>query len=248
MAGEALGGAGQGAAQGASYGGVWGAIIGGALGAYGGYQQAQMSKRFRRRQRAAIEQARKFADETVAKVTSSELFTSAKNFLQNTFSNAADSPLAIDFAKRIRAQQSVRGTFTGNISAAQEAVGTSGFAQQLRTNLLPSALQYAEAPERLRQSVLASDAPLRVAAATGAPLVGLPSGFQSDLGGALAGGISGASGGFQIGTQFDQQRRFDLQLEEIRKARADRSGAPSTEGQTAANDVEQLIAALGGYA
>lgn len=226
---------GHGAAEGAaagSAGGVTGIIVGGALGALGGVFAARASKKFRRRQRKAIQSARDFADATVDRITSDPLFQGARDFLESTFNDAAGSPLAQDFAKSIRAAQSVRGTFSGNIGAAQEAIGTSGFAQQLRSQLLPQAMNFAEAPERLRQQILGFEAPLRVASATGAQLPGLgPQGsLGSSFGSAFTGGISGALGGFQIGSQFDAQRSFNARLDALRDAKA----ARASEGDGAA--------------
>jgi hypothetical protein len=225
MADSPAHGATTGAAAGAA-GGPAGIIIGGALGALGGVFAARASKRFRRRQRGAIQSAREFADATVARITEDPLFQGARDFLSSTFNEAGQSPLAIDFAKSIRAAQSVRGTFAGNIGAAQEAIGTSGFAQRLRTQLLPQAMSFAEAPERLRQSILGFEAPLRVASATGAQLPGLgPQGsLGSQFGQAFTGGISGALGGFQIGSAFDAQRAFSQQLDALRLSKAEREG------------------------
>lgn len=225
-----MAGVGEGAASGAaqgSAGGVGGLIVGGALGAIGGAFAARSSKKFRRRQRKAIQSARDFADETVSSIVNDELFTSAREFLRGTFAEDGDSPLAQDFGKSIRAAQSVRGTFSGNIGAAQEAIGTSGFQQRLRSQLLPQALAFAEAPERLRQQILGFEAPLRVAAATGARLPGLgPTGsLGSSVGSAFTGGISGALGGFQIGSEFDAQRAFNAQLDELRQSKTDRGGS-----------------------
>ena len=232
MAGEAAGGAASGAATGFAVGGPLGLIVGGALGALGGAQSERQQRKFRRRQRRAIAEARKFADETVTKITEGELFSSATDFLKSTFADAADSPLAQDFAKSIRAAQSVRGTFSGNIGAAQEAVGTSGFAQRLRQSLLPQAQAFAEAPERLRQSILALEAPLRSAAATGATIGGLgAAGSIGGFGSALTGGVSGALGGFQIGSQFDAQQSFQSQLDALRLEKVKRE----TGGQTSAS-------------
>lgn len=229
MANGAASGAASGAAQGAS-GGVTGVIVGGALGALGGVFAARASKRFRRRQRAAIQSARDFADATVERITSDDLFTGARDFLSSTFNEGAQSPLALDFAKSIRAAQSVRGTFRGNIGAAQEAIGASGFAQRLRAQLLPQALSFAEAPERLRQSVLGFEAPLRVAAATGAQIAGV--GPQAQIGSAFGqgftGGVSGALGGFQVGSAFDAQRAFSAQLDALRLAKSERDGGASS--------------------
>ena len=230
-----------------------GAIVGGSLGALSGLTGARAQTKFRRRQRKAIASARDFADETVARITGGELFSSANEFLTSTFKDSAGSPLAQDFAKSIRAAQSVRGTFSGNLGAAQEAVGTSGFAQKLRQSLLPQAQNFAFAPEQLRQSILAQEAPLRVAAATGGSIAGVgPQGsIGSQFGGAFNQAISGGLGGFQIGSAIDAQSRFQSQLDALRGAKAERgAGAPSgfggiTQSQTS---LDQRIAQFGGFA
>jgi hypothetical protein len=225
-----------------------GLILGAGLGALGGVLDERQSRKFRRRQRKAIEQARKFADATVKRITEDELFVGARDFISDTFKNAADSPLAKDFAKSVRAAQSVRGTFSGNISAAAEGIGTSAAAQRLRTQLLPSALQFAEAPERLRQSVISTEAPLFAAAATGAPIFG-GGPQQSPFSSAISGGLQGAAGGFQIGSAFDQQNSFEAQLAELRKAKADRQGSSGfSSGFDAGNSsaLEDLINSFGG--
>jgi len=213
-------------------GALTGAALGLTLGAVGGFLQERQQRRFRRRQRRAIQAARDFAQETVRGIQESDLFSGATEFITSTFQDAGDSPLAQDFAKSIQAAQSARGTFTGNLAAAQEAVGRSAAAQRLRAQLLPAAQQFAEAPERLRQSVLSTEAPLRVAAATGAPIAGLggPPQLSSPLGSAISGGLSGAIGGFQLGSQFDSQQRFDARLEGLRKQRAGRLGSSNLSG------------------
>jgi len=248
-------GAGEGAASGATtglaLGGPLGLVLGAGLGALGGALSERQARRFRRRQRKAIAAARKFADETVKRITEDDLFKGARDFITSTFQNAADSPLAQDFAKSVRAAQSVRGTFSGNIGAAQEAFGHSAAAQRLRSQLLPSALQFAEAPERLRQSIVSTEAPLFAAAATGSPLFGAGN-LQSAAGNAISGGISGAAGGFQIGSAFDQDRSFQAQLEALRKSKGATDGSPQTSAQVSAGGgegqpafLQQLIQSLG---
>ncbi|MEE8522188.1 MAG: hypothetical protein V3S83_12580 [Gemmatimonadota bacterium] len=206
----------QGAQQGASAGPA-GALIGGVVGVAGGLIQERADRRTRRRQRKAIGAAQAFAKETVERITASKLFSGARSFLEETFENAADSPLARDFGKSIRQAQSVRGTFAGNLGAIQESIGTSAFSQRLRQSLLPAAQQFAFAPEQLRLQILQTEAPLRVAAATGAGLPGLgrPN-IGSQLGGALSQGLSGAAGGFQLGRQIDfNQQLHDLRTQQV---------------------------------
>lgn len=238
-------GAAQGAASGAAAGsgaGVTGMLVGGTLGVIGGIQAERAQRKFRRRQRKAIASARTFADETVAKITGGELFQSAQQFLQNSFAEDGDSPLAKDFAKSIRAAQSVRGTFSGNLGAAQEAVGTSAFQQRLRQSLLPQALQFSEAPERLRQSILAQEAPLRVAAATGAQIAGV--GPQGSIGGALGSaltqGVSGALGGFQAGSAVGAQNQFQSQLDALRLAKTQRETGQGSAGSFSTGNVQPI--------
>ncbi|MCI0354818.1 MAG: hypothetical protein L0099_07255 [Acidobacteria bacterium] len=176
----------------------------GALGAAGGFLQALRAEkgatRFRRRQRKAIAEAERVAGERVSRVEQSELFRGARQFIEGTFQDAVGTPLAQDFAKSIRAAQSARGVFSGAAAEAGEASGVAAFAQQLRANLLPSALSFSQFPETLRAQILSSEVPLRVAASTGAALPGLaPQQTFDPLSAALTQGISGAAGGFQLG-------------------------------------------------
>lgn len=244
-------GAAGGAAAGASFGPI-GAIVGGSLGALGGFLGARSKTKFRRRQRKAISSARKFADETVERITGGELFSSANEFLTSSFRDTTNSPLAQDFAKSIRAAQSVRGTFSGNLGAAQESFGVSGFAQKLKQSLLPQAQNFAFAPERLRQSILAQEAPLRVAAATGGSIAGVgPQGsIGSQFGGALSQGVAGGLGGFQIGSAIDAQNRFQTQLDALRNAKSERGGGGQGGGGIAQGQsfLDQRIQQFSGFA
>lgn len=140
----------------------------------------------------------------VEEILADPLLTSARSFLQGTFDNAADSPLAQDFAKGIRSAQAARGTLFGGAAESAEAGGLAAFAQRLRQDLLPSALQFGGLSEQLRQGILGFEAPLRTAAATGGSglgsgnLTGLPSVFGS----ALSGALSGGAGGFALDREF----------------------------------------------
>lgn len=201
-------------------GGLFGLLGGAALGGLGGILGERNARKARRRQRQALGEARQFADETVARITGGELFSSAQEFLTSTFRDAGTSPLAQDAAKQIRAAQSVRGTFAGNIGAVAEGFGTSAAAQRLRSSLLPQALTFALAPEQLRQSVLGFEAPLRVAAATGGQLAGVgPSNIQSPFSSFAGQALQGALGGFQIGSAIQSQRtqsqRLALQQQQL---------------------------------
>lgn len=219
-----------------------GALVGGLIGLAGGFLQERGQRKFRRRQRRAISQAREFADETVSNIINSELFSSAQDFITSTFRDAADSPLAQDFGKRIRSQQAIRGTFTGNLAAAQEAIGVSGFAQQLRSSLLSPALQFATTPERLRQSILSVEAPLRVAAATGAQLPGLGAqgSFLSPLEAMLGQGLSGGAAGFQLGLERQQSQ----ELQALRQAQGEREGFSVLDPDTDTDSLINRIRAL----
>ncbi len=191
--------------------GASGALIGGLFG-FGTelLRSAQAKKtqtRFRRRQRAAIGEARKFADESVSRVTSSPLFSQASQFLESTFGAPEDSPLVNQFRKSLQTSQASRGLFFGGAPAAAEAGGIAVASQQLRQSLLPNILNFTFQPEQLRQSVLDQESRLRVAAATGAPLIGLPEQAVDPLGNALQSAISGAAGGFQLGQQFGGQQQ-----------------------------------------
>ena len=150
--------------------------------------------------------------------------------------------LARSFAKSIRAQQAVRGTFgAGRLAASQEALGTSAFSQRLRQSLLPQALQFSFAPEQFRQSIAGFETPRLVAAATGGQLQGVgPPNFGPGL---LSGFLSGASGGFQLGQGFDQNRIAQGELDELRQMRRSRFGAGATAIQDPISGSQQQILA-----
>lgn len=185
-----------------------GAIVGATAGAVGGFIQAHDAKRqqrlFAHRQRAAVADARKFADAKVESITNSKLFQGAQSFLEGTFGDAASTPLAQDFATGIRQAQAARGLLFGGAAISQEASGLAAFSQQLKAGLLPEARAFIQLPEQLRQSILGFEAPLRVSSVTGAPLQGIqaPQILQSPLSGALTQGVAGGLGGFQIGQSF----------------------------------------------
>lgn len=140
----------------------------------------------------------------VEEILADPLLVSARNFLQGTFDNAPDSPLAQDFVKGIRAAQASRGTFFGGSAEVAEAGGLSAFSQRLRQDLLPSLQSFGTLGESLRQGILGFEAPLRTAAATGGGGLGDASGFlgPSPFGSALTGALSGAAGGFSLDRQF----------------------------------------------
>jgi hypothetical protein len=208
--------------------GAGGAIAGGILGLAGGllqgFEQRRAQTKARRRQRRAIESARSFADERVSAITEGELFSRAEGFLSSTFGPDAASPLAEDTAKRIAAIQSSRGTFFGAAGTIDAAGGAAAALHQSRMQLLPSALQFAQAPEQLRQSILGFEAPLRVAAATGAPVAGLGGAIPTEptiFSGALNSALAGAFGGFQLGQDADASaRRRDASLAQAEQLRA----------------------------
>jgi hypothetical protein len=224
--------------------GVGGAIAGGLLGLTGGIissvEQRRAQTRFRRRQRGAIESARQFADERVAAITGGDIFRKASDFLSRTFDDGTTNPLAGDVAKRLSALQAERGAFFGGAAALDVAAGAGGFLQQQRQSLLPTAAQFAFEPERIRQSVLGFEAPLRIAASTGAAFGGLqPQPFVPGVASsALNNAISGAAGGFNIGRSVGGDR-----------ARLDASAQRRTsQDATAARfaSIEQQLAQLGG--
>jgi len=193
-----------------------GAVLGGAGGFISAYNERKQQTRFRRRQRQAIGEAREFADARVAAITGSQLFQDAQGFLEGTFgSDAINSPLARDFATGVRQAQASRGLLFGGAAVSQEASGLAAFVQQQRAGLLPQALQFAQAPEQIRQSVLGFEAPLRVAARTGAALPGItaPQILDSPLSAAFKQAVAGAAGGFQIGSSIDQGNRLNRQLD-----------------------------------
>lgn len=206
-------------------------VVGGLLGLTGDLVGAiatnRAQTRNRRRQRKAIAEARTFTDERLAELLGTgTLFSQGVDFLRGTFGEAADSPLAQDFVKQIRAAQAARGTLFGGAAVSTEASGLAAFSQNLRASLLPQLLSFSFAPEQLRQSILGFEAPLRVAARTGGALPGVgpaPTPVNPFVA-ALQGAIGGATGGFQVGLGFDQlaqsqQKNATLEkiLEELTK-------------------------------
>lgn len=189
---------------GAAVGGVAGGVLGLVGSLISSYENRAIQTRARRRQRGAIEEARRFADERVAAVRQGDVFRKAESFLSRTFDDTQENPLLVDAAKRLAVAQSERGAFFGNAPALEAAGGASAYLQQFRASLLPSALQFAEAPERLRQDIFGSEAALRAAAATGAPIAGAPNLGSPIFGPALENTIAGAAGGFQLGRDYDQ--------------------------------------------
>lgn len=184
-------------------GGLIGGIGGLVTDIIGGVRAERAQRRFRRRQRRAIGEARQFADETVRRITEGGLFQQGTEFLQSTFGAAEDSPLVQDFVKQLRSAQSARGLFFGGASAQAEAGGLAVASQRLRQGLLPQLQSFALAPEQLRQSVLGQEANLRVAAATGAALPGLQQpDFIDPIIGGIRSGIQGAAGGAALGAEF----------------------------------------------
>lgn len=183
--------------------------VGGLLGLVGGISGAITQKKtqtkFRRRQREAIGEARDFTSGRLEELLGEgTLFSQGTDFLSGTFGAADQSPLAQDFVKQIRAAQASRGTLFGGAPEAAEAGGLAAFSQQLRASLLPQLLSFTQAPEQLRQSILGFEAPLRVAARTGAsiPGIGAPQPGVDIFGSGLAGLVSGISGGAQVGSSF----------------------------------------------
>lgn len=200
-----------------------GALGGGALGLIGGLisssEQKRAAKKSRRRQRKAVGQARTFADERVAELTGEgTLFASGVDFLRDTFGDAANSPLAKDFVKQIRAAQAAKGTLFGSAADFNEAGGLSAFSQDLRSRLLPQVQNFAFAPEQLRQNILSHELPIRTSQVTGQPI---GAGAAPFIPGLLSSGfnsaISGAFGGAQVGAGFDTRNLQQEQFAELLK-------------------------------
>lgn len=140
----------------------------------------------------------------VDEILADPLLMQARSFLEGTFGNAADSPLAQDFVKGIRAAQAARGTGFGGAAINTEAGGLAAFSQRLRQDLLPQALAFGTLGENLRQSVLGFEAPLRTAAATGGGGLGDSSGLVGPgiLSSILRGATSGGAAGFSLDREF----------------------------------------------
>lgn len=141
----------------------------------------------------------------VDEIMADPLLTMARDFLQGTFENAADSPLAQDFAKGIAAAQAARGTYFGGSGISAEAGGLAAFSQRLRQDLLPSTIQFATLGEQLRQSILGFEANLRTAAATGGAGLGDASNMMSPsvAGAIFQGAASGMAAGYSMDRQFN---------------------------------------------
>jgi hypothetical protein len=139
----------------------------------------------------------------VEEILADPLLVQARSFLEGTFENAADSPLAQDFVKGIRAAQAARGTGFGGSAIGTEAGGLAAFSQRLRQDLLPQAMAFGTLGENLRQGILGFEAPLRVAAATGGSGLGSGNlGGPGILSSILSGAASGAAGGFSLQREF----------------------------------------------
>jgi hypothetical protein len=188
-----------------------GAALGGILGGIGNiFSQRQARKDFRtfkRRQREAIKKSRAFADERVTELLDSPLLRMGREFLEGTFSSPEASPLADQLRKSIRVAQQSRGLRRGVVGAVSESRALGAFTQQLRASLLPQVQSFGTLPERLRQSVLGFELPIRIGQAVGLNVSGLgaapglESGLSpgSSLAAGLGGGISGAAGGASLG-------------------------------------------------
>lgn len=210
--------------------GAAGALIGGlfglAGGLIGGYERKKAQTKFRRRQRAAIGAARQFADERIQQLLGSPLLRQGMEFLEGTFARPEDSPLADQLRKSLRVAQESRGLRRSVAGAVGEARALGAFTQNLRASLLPEVARFGTLPEQLRQSIIGFETPLRVAAATGAPVPGIQANpeqlFGGFLGSSLGQAAAGAAGGFQIGSalsfqqqMLQQQQRSAQQQQEL---------------------------------
>jgi hypothetical protein len=231
----------------ASAGVIAGGAIGGGLLSFGtdligGIRAERFQRRMRRRQRRAIAEARQFADETVQRVTSSDLFRQAEQFISGTFGDAANSPIVQDFRRGIQQAQASRGLLFGGASVQGEAGGVAIEAARLRERLLPQSLQFALAPEQLRQSTLQSESVLRTAAATGAPIGGLQSPqFIDPFTNAIQSGIQGAVGGGQFAQELGGPGR--LSAADLTRLTSGQQGLQPTIGQDA--QLQSLLRTLG---
>ena len=229
------------------------AVIGAGTGLVGGVLAKRDATRNRRRQRAAILQADRLAEERVRKLLGKgTIFQSAKKFLRSAFSEEGNTVLEADFGKAIQAAQASRGLFSGNLGAVQEAQGRSAFAQRLKQSLLPSVLQFAEAPEKLRQSIAGFETPRLIAAATGGQLTTpFGSAGPGNVGsaGVFNSALQGALGGFNLGQGLQQSDQFNQALDALRQSRQEKQsatgkavGSPLIDSQQA-----QILQLLGGF-
>jgi hypothetical protein len=228
-------GAGASAAAGLASG-----LLGGLFAAGGSILGAREKKkafrRFRKRQRIAIDQAREFADERVAALTGEDsLIGRGINFLKGTFDDPAGSPLADQLRKSIQVAQESRGLRRSTIGAVSEARALGAFTQKQRQSLLPELVRFGTVGENLRQSIISFEMPLRVGAATGLnvtglqPAAGMGQGFSG--GGAASSALNSFASGFlgagQIGmAAADSLQRSDQNasiLNEIRAMRMQQS-------------------------
>ncbi len=204
-----IGAAGMGGILGGA-GGIAGGLLGG-IGNFLNQHQARKDFRtFKRRQREAIKKSRAFADERVTELLDSPLLRMGREFLEGTFASPETSPLADQLRKGLRVAQQSRGLRRGTVGAVAEARALGAFTQQLRASLLPQVESFGTLPERLRQSVLGFELPIRIGQAVGLNVAGLgaapglESGLSpgSSLGAALGGAIPGAAGGASLGFGF----------------------------------------------
>lgn len=207
-----------------------GAIAGAVGGIIQGVQQKSFSKKQRRRNRKGQAQGRTAAELRLLDILEGEqgpaaigeegertgsLFSQGRDFLSETFGDAAGTPLAQDFIKQIRAAQAARGTLFGGAAINTEASGLAAFSQNLRAQLLPQLQQFAFAPEQLRQNITSFEVGQSQARVTG-QLPGQSAQFiPSALLQGINSGVAGAFGGAQVQSSFDslQLQKQNLQLQ-----------------------------------
>lgn len=188
-----------------------GAAIGALGGLAGGFLGARDERRARRRQRRAIARAQQIAEQRSKELTADDtIYGKLRAFTGGIYGQEGyDNPLVQDFAKGIRASQASRGVFTGNAAAAAEAQGSSAFLQQLRQSMVGQAMDIADAPERLRQAILASEMPVQIAAA------GRPTSMANIFNSVFQGAMGGANVGLGFGGLMQSTRQNDLMEQDI---------------------------------
>lgn len=211
--------------------GIGGGIVGAVAGGVGALLDRQSQKKalssFRKRQKRAIASAREFTDQRVAELTGEgSLIKLGKDFLRGSFEGGGNSPLEEQLRKSLAVAQESRGLRRSAISASGEARALGAFSQQLRQQLLPSLEQFGSVDERLRQSVLGFELPIRIGQATGLNVSGLSAAPGQSLGGssttgavlgqAVSGFLGGANLGFGFANQLQNQQQNQELLEQVR--------------------------------
>lgn len=201
-------------------GGIIGGIVGGLGDFFSSRERKKALRRFRRRQRTGIDEARERTESRVSDLLANPLIASASQFIQDSFSSDTD-PLTEQFSKRLRVAQESRGLRRSVAGAVAEASSLAAFRQNFLQSLLPQAMEFGTVGERFRRGILAQEAPISVAYHTGSPLPGITPMLDdvSPIASGLAGAIRGFGAGQSIQNSFSQNRFQNELLESLRRNR-----------------------------